>query len=264
MDRYMTASEISARWDVDAKIIQNLCRNGKIEGAIKRAGSWFIPKDAPSPFKNDKPDGERFHFTGTKKKVFDSAIELFSKNGFENVSLRDLGDAVEITQSTIYNHFSSKQELLDTIYDYYIEHFHDNLKPVEEVKEMLKNIAGEELCFILMFTFESPDREKYKRMVLITKIIYMRFFQDDRARDIFLNLMNADVEDYVKEILQHGVSIGVLEAFDLSTYAKFIAGQRHMMGIKAFASPDYEPKQLEEEERIVKMCASLLPFAAKK
>lgn len=263
MDQYMTVMEVATRWGVDPRTVQNLCRNEKIEGAVKRAGSWFIPKDAPSPLKNNKSNGGKFDFIGTKKKVFDNAITLFSKNGFENVSLRDIGDIVKITQSTIYNHFSSKQELLDIIYDYYIEHFKDNLRPAEEMKAMLKNTTKEELCVALMFTFESSDKEKYNRMILITKIIYMRLYQDERARDIFLNLMNADAEDYVKEILEYGVAIGVIKAFDISTYAKFIVGQRHIMGMKAFANPNYEPRQLEEEERIIKMCADLMPFAVK-
>lgn len=262
VDQYLTAAEISAQWGVDTRTVQNLCRIGKIRGAVKRAGSWFIPKDAPSPLKNNKANSEKLHFIGTKKKIFDSAIELFSQNGVESVSLRDIGDAVEITQSTIYNHFSAKHEILDTIYAYYIEHFRDNLKPAEEVKQLLKNMTKEEFFHTLIFTFESPDAEKYKRMILITKIIYMRLFQDERARDIFLTLMNADVEEYAREIMEYGVSIGAIEAFDTQTYAKFIVGQRHIMGIKAFAAPDYEPGQLEEEARLIKMSAELLPFVA--
>lgn len=260
MDQYMTAMEISVQWGVDPGTIQNLCRNGKIEGAVKRAGSWFIPKDAPSPLKNNKANSKTFDFIGTKKKVFDTAIELFSKYGFENVSLRDIGDAVEITQSTIYNHFSSKHELLDILYDYYIEHLNDNLIPVEKMKENLLTDTKVEFCSKLMFTFESPDVEKYKRMVLITKIIYMRLYQDDRAKDIFLDLLNTSVENYVKNILEYGVSIGILKEFDIATFAKFIVGQRHIMGMKAFAHPNYEPQQLEEEHNILKMCAELLPL----
>lgn len=264
LDHYMTSIEISTQWGVDARTIQNLCRNGKIEGAVKRAGSWFIPKDAPSPLKNNKSNSKKFHFIGTKKKVFDTAIELFATKGFENVSLRDIGDAVSITQSTIYNHFASKQELLDIIYDYYVEHFNDNLKPVEEMKGMLADVSKLELCNAIMFTFESTDEEKYKRMILITKIIYMRLYQDSRAQDIFLGMMNADCEEYIKEILQYGVSSGVIEAFDISTYAKFLVGLRHIMGIKAFTRINYEPQQLEEEEYIIKMCADILPLKVKK
>lgn len=265
-DQYMTTQEISAQWGVDARTVQNLCRKGEIEQAIKRAGSWFIPKDAPSPLKNNKSNSKEFDFTGTKKRVFDGAIELFSNVGFENVTMRDIGYVVKITQATIYHHFSSKQEILDKIYDYYAENFNNNQKPVKEMKELLKNGTKDQFCSALMFTFEEigQNAEKYKRMTLITKIIYMRLYQDERARDLFLIQMNSEVESYVQEILEYGVSIGVLEKFDIPTYTKFLVGQRHIMGIKAFANPNYELKQLEEEKRIMQMSADMLPFISKK
>lgn len=262
LDQYKTAQEIAVLWGMNTRTVQNLCKNGKLEGAVKHGGRWFIPNHIPNPIENDK----NLIFYGTKKVIFDNAIKLFMSRGYEYVSIKDIADSVGIMQSAIYNHFLSKQKILDTMYDYFVKHFNGNQITIEEMKEILKNGTKEEFCSALMFTFESQDQdtEKQLRMFLITKIIYMRLYQDDRARDIFLNIMNSDVEAYVQEILEYGVSIGVLEEFDIPTYAKFLIGQRHIMGIKAFATPNYEPKQLEEEKRIMKMSADMLPYTVKK
>lgn len=210
---------------------------------------------------DDSKPVDDFGFTKAKQKVFDSAIELFSSKGFEGVSIRDI--ASYVGTASMYYHFASKQEILDNIYDYYVQNFNNNRIPIEKMKQILKDGTKEEFCAALMFTFQSEDEEHYKRMSLITKIIYMRIYQDEKARDIFLNLMNADTERYVNEILEYGVSIGRLQSFDIPIYSKFLVGQRHIMGMKAFTEPHYTPSQLDEEVRIMKMSADMLPFVTK-
>lgn len=260
MNQYLTVKEIAEQWEVKTRTVQYLCKKGKIEGVIKRAGVWFVPDDAPNPFWNDSSDV----FAGTKLKIFDRSIELFMLYGYENVSVNDIADAVGIMQSAIYNHFSSKKEILDKIYDYYVEHFNDNQRSVEEMQEIMKNSTREEFSIALAFTFETDDEVKYKRMLFITKIVYMRIFHDERARDIFSNMMNREMEEYIIEILKEGISAGIFEEFDIETYAKFVIGQRHIMGVKAYITPEYIPQQLEEEERIMKMCGDILPYKAEK
>lgn len=262
LQHYKTIVETAAQWGVSAHTIRNLCNNGKIAGALKRAGHWFIPEEAIIPLKNTKSDAVTAMYVGTKKRIFDSAIELFASYGFENVSTKDIAGASGVMQSAIYNHFPSKQNILDTMYEYYQEHFNDNKLSVEKMQKLLRTGTKEEFCSALMFTFESKNQEHYKRMVLLTRIIYMRLFQDNVARDLFIHMMNAHEEAYVQDILEYGVSIGILDRFDIPTYAKFIVGQRHIMGIKAFANSHYEPKQLEEEKHIMKMCSDMLPFLA--
>lgn len=51
----------------------------------------------------------------TKAKIIDAALELFSVNGYETVSIRDIGKAVGIKESSIYYHFKNKEEILQTI-----------------------------------------------------------------------------------------------------------------------------------------------------
>lgn len=260
MNQYLTVKEIAEQWNVKTRTVQYLCKQGKIDGVIKRAGVWFVPDDAPNPFVDDGDDV----FAGTKLKIFDSSIYLFMTFGFENVSVNDIADSVGIMQSAIYNHFASKRDILDAIYDYYIEHFTDNQKTVEEMTNILETGTKEEFFSDMAFTFEASDPAKYERMLMCTKIIYMRIFHDERAREIFLEIMNQAAEDYLNKILEHGISAGVLEEFDVATYSKLLIGQRHIIGMKAFISPDYQPHQLEEEGRILNLCAELLPYKGEK
>ena len=43
------------------------------------------------------------------------AAELFARDGFENVSLEQIGEAVGISKAGVYHYFRAKQEILDEI-----------------------------------------------------------------------------------------------------------------------------------------------------
>ena len=51
----------------------------------------------------------------TKEKIFDVSLELFSQKGFNNTSVRQIAREVGIKESSIYNHYPSKQAILDEI-----------------------------------------------------------------------------------------------------------------------------------------------------
>ena len=52
MNGYIQVEEIAMRWDLSLRHVQSLCRNGRIEGAIKFGNTWAIPENAPKPTRN--------------------------------------------------------------------------------------------------------------------------------------------------------------------------------------------------------------------
>ncbi len=51
---YMTAQEAANKWKITRRRVQILCSQDRIEGAIKVANLWLIPKDALKPSDNRK------------------------------------------------------------------------------------------------------------------------------------------------------------------------------------------------------------------
>ncbi len=43
---YLSVSEAEKKWNISARRIQQLCKNGVISGAVKQGRSWMIPEDA--------------------------------------------------------------------------------------------------------------------------------------------------------------------------------------------------------------------------
>ena len=51
----------------------------------------------------------------TKQKILDKALELFSSQGYDSVSVGEIAKAVGIKAPSLYNHFPGKQAIFDAI-----------------------------------------------------------------------------------------------------------------------------------------------------
>jgi AcrR family transcriptional regulator len=49
--------------------------------------------------------------TRGKERVLRAALDLFAKRGFDQVTIRDIGDAAGVTNPALYRHYPSKEEL---------------------------------------------------------------------------------------------------------------------------------------------------------
>lgn len=59
----------------------------------------------------------------TKQEILDTALELFSVQGFEATSISQIADAVGIRKASVYSHFGSKQELLEALQEQVLENY---------------------------------------------------------------------------------------------------------------------------------------------
>jgi len=194
----------------------------------------------------------------TKEVLFDQAIQLFAQYGYENVSVRTIAQRTGIQPSSIYNHYDSKEAFLTEIYTYYVRHCSDSRVPLGRAKKIMEKGTRKEIISCLFVMFHSPDEVKTARLVLTTKIIWMRMFQDETAKKLCLDLLKSTIE-YTTEILNHGIAIGRIPPFDVDNYAMFLFRERSMMGMIAFLDEHYSVRKLPEEEEILKMADELLP-----
>ena len=60
---YITAQEAANRWSISRRRVQILCVEGRIDGEIKKANLWLLPKEVL------KPDDMRIKMVETKSRV---------------------------------------------------------------------------------------------------------------------------------------------------------------------------------------------------
>ncbi len=51
----------------------------------------------------------------TKKRILETALELFAQSGYMGTSMSDIAKELGITKGALYKHYTSKQEILDSI-----------------------------------------------------------------------------------------------------------------------------------------------------
>src|ERR1700733_7685226 len=63
-----------------------------------------MPSIAPATSAAPQPD--------TRTRILDSALELFSEQGFDGTTLQQIADRLGFTKAALYYHFRSKDDLL--------------------------------------------------------------------------------------------------------------------------------------------------------
>ena len=67
--------------------------------------------------KTIRPTARPRETASPRDRILDSAVDLFAVHGFEAMTMRMLGDAVGLDNSSLYRHFASKTELANAVLD---------------------------------------------------------------------------------------------------------------------------------------------------
>lgn len=51
----------------------------------------------------------------TKERILETALEMFAQSGYMGTSMSDIAEKLGITKGALYKHYTSKQEILDSI-----------------------------------------------------------------------------------------------------------------------------------------------------
>lgn len=196
--------------------------------------------------------------THIKDRLFDKAIELFSSRGYENVSMNNIANAVGIMTPSIYNHYKSKESILNDIYDYYGNHFFDNQPPLSEIQSLMKNDTAEKIVKTLSWTFYGMPLNMHIRMTMITKIIYARFLIDEKANRFFCDVMLKENIKYGQSAMKILMDSGRVKSdFDGDRFIDIIIYVGLMTGIVG-VSDCYSGDIVNKKESLKMMLAKLL------
>lgn len=126
----------------------------------------------------------------TKEKIFETALDLFSKKGYDSVSLREIAEEVGIKKSSIYSHYKSKEAILMDIFDYF-----RNLFEYDELlnsKDFILTPDNEMLLenpekFYHMGSEAIKGMFSKERNLKIWKLIFIQMHYNEAIRSFFQN-----------------------------------------------------------------------------
>lgn len=139
----------------------------------------------------------------TARRILDIASDLFARNGYDGVSVREIAKKTGIRESSLYNHFKSKADILETLFDEFIssvpgtrpsEGEIDRMLMLMEPEEVLKSIlfhVGKSVCGTLSNTAMIINHEKYRNPRAAE--MYYRYVVDEPA-EYYERLINKMIE----------------------------------------------------------------------
>lgn len=114
----------------------------------------------------------------TKHKILDKALELFSTQGYDSVSVGEIAQAVGIKAPSLYNHFPSKQAIFDAIVESTAAQYEADTDKIDiHVQNMTQDIPvfteiTEDALFskvrqIFEYSLHNESISRFRRMVTI-------------------------------------------------------------------------------------------------
>ena len=139
----------------------------------------------------------------TKQRIFETAIDLFSRYGYNGVSIRLITRKVGIKESSLYNHFSGKSEILSAIFDYYQEEIRKMIPTEKEIRNLVSRYPAD--LFLESMLSQSKYYGTNPLMEKIFRIVTIEQYHNKRARDIML----IDMDELPRRSIEKALEIMV-------------------------------------------------------
>ena len=132
-----------------------------------------------------------------QQQIFDSAVELFHRKGYAGTSIREIARMAGIKESSIYNHYKSKEEILDCILDDFKNSIASMRPSDNETINLIQAISPAEIIKLTFVKYVNNEDNKYDK---IAKIIFIEQYINKRAGDFFMKYMVQEPLEYYKKI----------------------------------------------------------------
>lgn len=146
----------------------------------------------------------------TKDKILLEALNLFSSRGYDSVSVRDIAYAVGIKESSLYNHFKSKQDIFDSIIEEYMGRWEEIFRKVKlkgEDKEfkvdertigMYKNMTNKQFSEIagMLYDYYTTDEINVKFRRMLT----MEQYRNENLAELFRKISFEESIEYQAQL----------------------------------------------------------------
>lgn len=126
-----------------------------------------------------------------RKNIILATLQLFQRFGVQKVTIAEIAKKANVSQVTIYNYFSSKENLIQIVFQYYVDQMWEKQKRIIE-----SDLPFEEKMTKLMFNKESE-----------AEVISSNFFQD-----FMINY--AGEESYVEKLYVQEVLPSLIKLFN--------------------------------------------------
>jgi AcrR family transcriptional regulator len=182
----------------------------------------------------------------TGERIFDAAVELFAERGYDGTSLRQIAEAVGLTESAVYRHYPSKEAILEAIIAYMESRVSGPLPEGLDQGGGGGSIFRDLLLPLPRTMLADPC------LVRIARIMYAEMHHRERIREYLREGLSERAVDAIEELFRRQAEEGSIRSCDFRALARVFNAFRAEWIFETFivdrdAHPD--AAKLEEDLR---------------
>ena len=165
---------------------------------------------------------------GTKEKILEVSLELFSQRGFSAVSVRDIAAMVGVRESAMYKHFSGKKAVFDQLVtdylkasDVFMAGMHalptDDPSVLSEMTEIYSRLSDEE--FLKMGSSIFTDFLMQQEVLRFWRMISIERFHDEKMAKLWHHHLFEVPIEFQTGLFKLLIEAGMVKAVDPSLLA---------------------------------------------
>jgi AcrR family transcriptional regulator len=177
----------------------------------------------------------------TKEIIFEKALMLFSENGYTATSIRHICAEVGIKESSFYNHYKGKDQLLDAIFDSFSKALLSNAVSNEQLDLLTTQFSLKEMLQTGLIQYlgiwENPTAAQ------MWFVVSMEQYRNSKAGQIIIDESNRRMSRtaYTFEQFQKKGKMKQGDPLTLANLYSFSIRSLHLdYGLKKLYNQDYE------------------------
>lgn len=194
----------------------------------------------------------------TKQRILLEALRLFSKRGYDAVSVEQIASAVGIKAPSLYKHYKSKKDIFDAIFEDTAKRYEEFIQtisiPVTDSKQdvvVFENITAEDLVqkvkSLIEYSLHDEYTSKFRKMMTIEQ------FRSLELSKLYSDRYVNQIQNYHTDLFTKMIEAGVLKKEDPCILAMVYDAPILVMLSECDRHPEKEEeciKKLEDHVRL--------------
>ena len=144
--------------------------------------------------------------TSTKQKILESAIDLFAMKGYTETTIRELAAVVGVKEASIYNHFPSKNAILEYILEEYKQQITTVFFDQGGLAGLKENPTADGILSCMMLVFPEDKVDYYMKELWV-------ILQEQHRNPVVRKFMSEEFILSTEQVLE--AIIGKLKEFNI-------------------------------------------------
>lgn len=175
-----------------------------------------------------------------KENITNAAAQHFRKKGYAATTMTEIADSVGIKAASIYNHFSSKQEILNLLLQHIADQFVQGLKHIDDSSLNAKEKIDALISLHVKMAVEKTDTVA----LIVSEWVHL----EESSKQTYLKKRDL-YEKTFRKILERGKSNGLLKKLDTEIMLFSLLSTLRWLYSWYSRHLNYNPVELENQLR---------------